>query len=294
MLRSIVSLLLLANINSAGEIPLSEKEAIEFDPQILMDLGTLPHLKEDYLAPDIKAKAAILVDDKTGVILYEKNSHERLPMASLTKIMTAILILENHGLDEIVEVKGDYQSLEGVKIGLHQNEEMDVGSLMKALLIRSAGDAAMALAEHHSGTVEDFVAQMNIRAQELNLTDTHFQNPVGLDGENHYSSAHDLSILARYAMRIPVFRQTVSLSQASVSSTDGRFNYNFSTTNYLLNSYLNILGVKTGTTDAAGESVINMARSDDGHDVLSVVLSSPSRFQESKSMLDWVFRSHLW
>lgn len=291
MFRSIVSLLFLANLGGIGMEEASVSD--NFDVQSLIQTNPIPDLKAGRLAPDIKAAAAILIDNGTGLTLYEKNSDLPMPMASLTKIMTALLILENHSLDEIVTVRENFSAVEGVKIGLHKNEKIAVGELMKALLIRSAGDAAMALGEFHSGSVEAFVEQMNERAQTLNLTQTHFQNPIGLDAPDHYSSAHDLAILARYAMRMDIFRNIVRQKQATATSLDG-FSYNLVSTNLLLNSYLDVLGVKTGTTDEAGESVINMARNDEGHEVLAVILDSPDRFQESKSMLDWAFRSHFW
>jgi D-alanyl-D-alanine carboxypeptidase len=181
-------------------------------------------------------------------------------MASLTKIMTALLILENHGLNEIVTVDSDFSGELGVRIWLRQYEKMTVGDLLKGLLIPSAGDAAVALADYHSGSVEAFVEAMNARARELNLADTHFMNPVGLDEEDHYSSAFDLAILSKYALRIPAFRNIVRMDRATVSSVDGKFHHSFDSTNYLLNSYLDIQGVKTGTTDGAGASLINLAR----------------------------------
>jgi len=293
MFRSLFSLIILASLNSG--VDLGVPEVIEnFDETSLLELNPLPFLRDESLAPDIGAKAGLIMDYDTGVLLYKKNIHERLPMASLTKIMTAILILENHDLDEVVTVQSELDGILGVRIWLRQYEKMTVGSLLQALLIRSAGDAAIALAEYHSGTVNNFVDDMNERARELNLSDTHFQNPIGLDADGHYSSAFDLASLSKYALHINAFRNIVRLDKATIVSVDGRFKHSFDSTNYLLNSYLNILGVKTGTTDGAGESLINLARSDSGHEVIAVLLNSPSRFQENKSMIDWAFRSHLW
>jgi len=265
-----------------------------FDETSLLEVNPIPTLKHEALEPDIQAKAALIMDYDTGIVLYEKNIHEALPMASLTKIMTAILILEDHDLWEVVTVESDFSELAGVRIWLKYMEKLTVGDLMKALLIRSAGDAAIALAEHHSGTVEDFVKAMNERAKELNLVHTNFVNPIGLDADGHYSSAYDLAILSKYALHLPAFRAIVKLDEATISSVDGRFRHHFDSTNYLLNSYLDIQGVKTGTTDGAGQSLINLARNDRGHEVIAVLLNSPSRFQENKSMIDWAFRSFSW
>ena len=117
---------------------------------------------------------------------------------------------------------------------------------------------------------------------------------MGLDEAGHVASAYDLAQLSRYAMQFEEFRAIVKTQNTSISSADGQFSYNLSSTNELLNSYLNILGIKTGTTDEAGESVVNMARNEQGHEILAVLLNSPDRFQESKSMIDWAFRSYLW
>jgi len=295
MFRSIISLLLLASIASSDGSQSFDEALIEsFDETSLLELSPIPKLKHESLEPDIEAKAALIMDYDTGILLYEKNIHEKLPMASLTKIMTAILILENHDLDEIVAVESDFAGLQGVRVWLRQYERLTVESLLKALLIRSAGDAAIALSDFHSGSVEAFVDAMNRRAKELNLSNTHFKNPIGLDEDDHYSSAYDLAHLSKYAMNMRAFRNIVRLDGATIKSVDGRFSHSFESTNYLLNSYLDILGVKTGTTDAAGASLINLARSDSGHEVIAVLLNSPQRFQENKSMIDWAFRSYSW
>ena len=293
MFRSLFGLIILASLNSG--VDLGTPAAVEsFDETSLLELNPLPALKDETLAPDIEAKAGLIMDYDTGVLLYEKNIHERLPMASLTKIMTAIIILENHDLNEVVTVDADLNQEVGVRIWLRQYEKVRVGDLLKALLIPSAGDAAIALAAFHSGSVEAFVDEMNQRAKSLNLSDTHFANPIGLDEEDHYSSAFDLAILSKYALRMPTFRSIVRQKEASIQSVDGKFEHSFESTNFLLNSYLDILGVKTGTTDAAGESLINLARSESGREVIAVVLNSPRRFQENKSMIDWAFRSYRW
>lgn len=265
-----------------------------FDETSLLEVSPIPTLRHEALKPDIEAKAALIMDYDTGLVLYDKSMHEEMPMASLTKIMTAILILEDHDLSDVVTVESDFAELEGVRIWLRQGERVTVHDLLKALLIRSAGDAATALAEHHSGTVEDFVSAMNERAKKLNLIHTQFANPIGLDEEGHYSSAYDLAILSKYALHFPTFRAIVRLDEASISSVDDKFHHYFESTNDLLNSYLDILGVKTGTTEGAGQSLINLARNDRGHEVIAVLLNSPARFQENKSMIDWAFRSYEW
>ncbi len=295
MLRSLISILMLTSIAApSGGMVYDVTSSEYFDETSLLDVNPIPTLRHEALEPDIKAKAAMIMDYDTGIVLYDRNIHDELPMASLTKIMTAILILENHDLSDIVTVESDFAGLLGVRIWLRQWEKLTVGDLLKALLIPSAGDAAIALAEYHSGSVEDFVKAMNARAKELNLVHTNFVNPIGLDADGHYSSAYDLAILTKYALHFPAFRAIIKMDAASISSVDGKFYHGFESTNYLLNSYLDIQGVKTGTTDGAGQSLINLARNERGHEVIAVLLNSPSRFQENKSMIDWAFRSYQW
>jgi len=161
-------LLLLAGLSSH----LSTTQTVDnFDMSSLLSVSSVPAKRNNASVPIVEAKSALLMDLGSGVILYKKNPDQRLPMASLTKIMTAVLILENHSLDEVVTIEenyGNYKEL-GVRIWLQQYEKITVESLLTALLVRSAGDAAMALAQYHSGTVEDFVDEMNEKATILNL-----------------------------------------------------------------------------------------------------------------------------
>ena len=294
MFRSLLTLLLLASLNTA---PLSATPTVEeFDVSTLLNVESIPQKKDETVGPVIEAKSALLMDLDSGVILYKKNHNQRLPMASLTKIMTATLILESHSLDEIVTVQDDFNSAGelGVRIWLHQYEKITVGDLLIGLLVRSAGDAAITLAQYHSGSVEAFVNEMNDRAKMLNLKDTHFTNPIGIDDDEHYSTAFDLAILTKYALRNHDFRRIVQIPRATITSVDGEIKHEFEGTNYLLDSYLDIRGVKTGTTDEAGESLVNLARNGNGKEIVVVLLNSPERFQESKRLIDWSFRNFLW
>jgi len=297
MFRSIVSLFILANL-SAGAMISNTVVKQPFDPADLLDVNQIPVKIHGAVQPEIDAESGLVMDLDTGIVLYEKNAYKPMPMASLTKIMTAVIILESHELDEIVTVEENYSSMTedqlGVRIWLQKGEQLTVYDLLTSLLVRSAGDSAMALAKYHSGSVDAFVVQMNKRAQELNLTNTYFKNPVGIDAEGHYSSSYDLAILTKRALRFSVFRSIIRMKEATISSVNGRTTHAFKSTNLLLNSYLDILGVKTGTTEGAGASVINLARNEGGHQVLAVLLNSPSRFQENKSMIDWTFRSYQW
>jgi len=292
MLRSLITLLILINLN-VGFMPARRPVSV-FNPLTLIDVATVPVKNSMAVAPVIEAKAAMVMDMDSGAVLYGKAIRARMPMASLTKIMTAVVILENHGLNEVVKVKNDFKGLEGVRMRLKKYEQITIENLLMGLLIPSAGDAALALAEYHSGSVGQFVEEMNRKAQALGLADTHFTNPIGLDEEGHYSSAHDLAILTKYALHFPVFRRIIGLPEAEVKSFDGGITHSFKNTNRLLGSYLDIRGVKTGTTDEAGQSLINLAVSANGHQIIAILLNSANRFQENKGLMDWVFRSYLW
>lgn len=298
MLRSLISLLLLANLSTGSLMPAENHIQKSFDPTDLLFVNRIPVKKHNAIQPDIEAKAALVMDVDSGIVLFEKNLRSEMPMASLTKIMTAILVLESLNLNDVVTIDENYSAMKeditGVKIWLRQNEKITVENLLVGLLVRSGGDAALALAKHHSGSVEEFVNAMNKKAEMLNLKNTHFQNPVGMDADNHYSSVFDLAILTKYALRFPVFRNIIRMKEASITSLNGLINHSFKSTNYLLDSYLDILGGKTGTTDEAGASVINLARSPNGHEIIAIILNSSNRFQENKSIIDWTFRNYDW
>lgn len=270
--------------------------ADSFDAYDLLTVESIPHKTNETVGPVIEAKSAVLMDMDSGVLLYDKNAYQQLPMASLTKIMTALIILESHSLNEIVIIEDNFNEMEelGVRIWLHQYEKITVENLLIGLLVRSAGDAALALAKHHSGSVQGFVNEMNERAKELNLLNTNFINPIGIDDSGHYSTAFDLAILTKQALRNPDFRRIVRMPRASIASVNGQIKHEFESTNYLLESYLDIRGVKTGTTDDAGESLINLAHHWNGKEMIVVLLDSPERFQESKRLIDWSFRNFLW
>lgn len=135
---------------------------------------------------------------------------------------------------------------------------------------------------------------MNLKAKMLNLKNTHFTNPVGLDEEGHYSTAFDLAILTKYALHNKDFRRIVRMPNARITSLNGRIVHEFENTNLLLNSFLNILGVKTGTTEGAGASLVNLARGPKGQEIIAIVLNSPQRFTENKRLINWVFRNFSW
>lgn len=260
----------------------------------LLEASAIPHYNIKNIAPVIKASSAIVMDANTGFVLYEKKSYDRRSIASITKLMTAVIILEENKLDAIVTISKKASQVAGSKIWLAPGEKITVASLLYATLIHSANDAAYALAIYNSDTPETFVKKMNQKAKELELSDTHFTNPIGFDEEGNYSSAYDLAMLGRYAYEKEFVRKATIVKEMEISSTNGKLNHKISTTNDLLGSYLKVLGLKTGTTVSAGQCLIAVIESDKGHRIITVVLDSNSRYQETKVLADWIFRTYNW
>lgn len=221
--------------------------------------------------PRVDARAWLVQNAATGEVLLEHNAHARVPIASITKLMTVLVVLEHAGLDDVVTVSSRTSRVGESTIHLRPGERVAVRDLVEAALIQSANDAAFALAEHVAhGSVPRFVAMMNAKAAQLGLTDTHFVNPSGLDVPGHVSSARDVTKLARIAMRKRVIREIVA-RRTEVAA--GRTLY---TWNDLLGRFPGLLGVKTGHTAAAGWSQVAAARGL-GVTIYATILGSPTR-----------------
>ncbi len=271
-------------------------EVAEFNPPIksIALPTTIPYLDDNFSYPVVDARSAVVVDMNSGAVLYEKNIDERRAMASTTKLMTAIVVLDNLKTEQIVTVDYEDTLIEPMKMYLTAGERISVDSLMKALLIPSYNDAALVLARAAGeGEIDKFVEMMNQKALVMGLKNTHFANSHGLDAPEHYSSARDMALIARYALNFDYIADIVATDKTMVYSESGNA-YNLSTTNELFDSYLDVRGVKTGFTDEAGQVLITRAYNDEGQDILCVVMNSPDRFQESKSLIDWTFRVYYW
>lgn len=252
----------------------------------LITVAAAPILTTKSVAPVIEAPSALVLDLGSGKILYEKNIHDRVAVASLTKLMTALVVRENFELNEVVTVSRLAASQEPAKIWLNAGEQITVGNLLKGLLIASGNDVAVALAEHFPGGSEKFVARMNQKARALNLKNTHFANPVGFDDPGNFSSAYDLSLLARLALRDEVLKTIFATQNGEAADVSGRNVHQLTSTNRLFGSYLDIRGLKTGSTELAGECLAAIAKKN-GRETLALVLNSPNRFQEAKVLLEW-------
>lgn len=229
--------------------------------------------------------AEIAMELESGRILHAKNIDARLPMASTTKIMTALIIAEDCDLSEVITVPDKAVGVEGSSIYLKKDERLSVKDLLYGLMLRSGNDAACALAIHHSGSVEKFVVKMNERAKELGAENTNFKNPSGLPDNEHFTTAKDLCNIARCAMRNPVFREVVSTRNYS-----GDFRQ-FINKNKLLSSLEGANGVKTGYTERAGRCLVSSAERDN-MDVVCVVLNCYDMFERSALLINKSFENY--
>jgi serine-type D-Ala-D-Ala carboxypeptidase (penicillin-binding protein 5/6) len=231
--------------------------------------------------PDVDARAYLVEDGRTGEVLLAQHPAQRVPMASLTKMMTVLITLERTQLDDLVTISPQAASVGESAIPLRPGEQLTVRDLVEACLIQSANDAAWALAEHVGyGSVPRFVAMMNRRAQALGLRDTHFVRPDGLDASGHVSSARDMTTLARILMQKPVVREIVAMRDATIAG--GRRLHSW---NDLLGSFPGVIGVKTGHTSAAGWSEVAAVRGP-GVTVYATILGSPARSTRNGDLVE--------
>ena len=234
----------------------------------------------------VSAGSAIVVEASTGRVVFEKDADSRRPMASTTKIMTAIVALEAGDTARQVSVSGEAVGVEGSSVYLKTGDNLTLDDLVWALMLESANDAAAAIAIEVAGSVEAFAGMMNAKAKELGLTDTHFTNPHGLDDENHYTTARDLAKLAAYALKNQRFREIVSTYKHSISvGNETRYLLNH---NKMLKLYDGAIGVKTGYTKRSGRCLVSAAERD-GVTLVAVTLDAPDDWNDHRAMLDCGF-----
>lgn len=222
-----------------------------------------------------------------GVVVWEKHSNKQLPQASLTKLMTALLILEQDQLEDVVTVGEAAAHETGSRLSLLRGERFLAKDLLAATLIASANDACHALADHVAGNEVDFVKLMNQRAQQLGLRHTRFRNACGHDAPEHYSSAHDLALLAHELLKHPQIIPITSQQDITITTPEGH-HYKNNNKNALIGRYPGALGLKTGSTGNAGKCLVAYAQRD-GHQVLLVLLHGPDRWWDAVDMLDLAF-----
>ncbi len=249
--------------------------------------------------PKVAAQGAALIDGKTGRLLWEKNGERPFAMASTTKIMTAILVLERADLEDTVTVSKNAAHQPEVHMDLKEGEQWKVGDLLSAMMLRSYNDAAVALAEHVSGSVEKFCAEMTKKAGKIGAKDTVFGSPNGLDSHltdaQHHSTAYDMSLIAAYALENETFREIIAQSEISVADLEGKHICNTTNADRFLKEYSGALGIKTGYTNKAGHCFVGAAEREDVL-LISTVLGSgwgtagkEKKWTDTKALMDYGF-----
>jgi len=268
----------------------------------------IPQRKKGFYETKVFAGSSVAIDVDSGTILHYDKGRDRTPIASLTKIMTAVIVMEKvKDLDEVVTIDNEALSADGTKVGcptsvlctaerLHSNEKITVKDLLTAMLIDSANDAAVALGKHVAGTQKAFGEMMNEKARELNLDDSRFCNPSGLDEDSCYSSAYDLARITAYSMKYDTIWKIMKIQETSVRSCDGKYEHMLKNTDMLLGEIPNCLGGKTGFTYNAGKSLM-MAAADPTtgkHKIVAVIINDNQRWEDMRNLIDWTFGNYEW
>lgn len=242
--------------------------------------------------PKLNARIDLIYDRNSGKILYEKNGNKQTPMASTTKIMTAIVVVENCNLSDIVTIDTKAAGIGGSRLGLKKNDKITVNDLLYGLMLRSGNDAAIALAIHVGGSIEEFADMMNKKALELGLTNSHFVVPHGLDMEGHYTTAYELAKMADYALNIPKLKEIVGTKSYTVT-INGRPKV-ISNTNELLGNLDGVYGVKTGFTNGAGRCLVTACKREN-IDIITVVLGADTkkiRTSDSMKLIEYANKNY--
>lgn len=252
----------------------------------------IPPISKNIEVPPFSARAILVKDLETDTILYQKDAYIPLPIASTTKIMTA-LVASGYFQPNSVLTVNDGARIPGAKVGLFSGEDLTFRSLLYGMLLNSGNDAAFAIAENYPGGVLGFVSAMNKKAIELNLNNTHFENPAGFDSPNHYSSASDLSKITQEALKDSQLSRIFATKDTDIFSLDKKYKHNLRNLNKLLTQVKGVLGVKTGYTEGAKENLVTLVERE-GHKVLLVVLGSDDRFGETTGLIDWTYENFTW
>ena len=251
-------------------------------------IGILP---TDAVSLSLSAKSAILIDAENGTVLYQKNAFVKLPMASTTKIMTALVAIESGDVDRLVKIDNRARGVEGSSIYLSEDEVMSMRDLIYALLLASANDVATAIAIEISDSIEDFADLMNKKAEELGLTSTHFVTPHGLHDDEHYTTAYDLAKLTAAALKNETFLEICSSKSKTIPLNQNEGTRYLTNHNKLLSSYRGCIGVKTGFTKKSGRCLVSAAERD-GLRLIAVTLNAPDDWHDHTNLLDFGFERY--
>lgn len=257
-----------------------------------------PEIPTDSL-PEIEAKAALMMDEHTDTIIYEKEKDEQLPIASITKLMVAMVVIDEHeSLQQTHTVINP--NIIGADMELEEGENISLLSLLYGSLVASANDASQQLAIATAGSEEAFVEKMNEKAKSLHLQQTTFYNITGLDREEdssiaqeNVSTVFELAQIVDHSRAYPLIWKIVRRTRATVTSSDGSISHELHNTNQLLTEIPGLQGGKTGFTDRAGQSLVTLTERN-GNSVITVILNSPDRFKETTTLIDWAYEQIIW
>jgi D-alanyl-D-alanine carboxypeptidase len=251
----------------------------------------------DFAVPEpiLDAKAAALFDVKSGRFIFTKNPEQQLPIASVTKLMTAIIILENLDLNQIIDVPVEDINVDGLGADLYRDERFRGIDLFKFMLIKSSNDAALTFGDFAKKFGIDLVGKMNEKAKEIGMKNTKFTNPAGLDDQDAFSTAFDLVKLVNYAEKFDLINATLRMKSLDVTSADGRNLHHLINTNQLLGEIPGIVVGKTGYTDGAiGTMVLGVTLDKENNQIISIILGSHDRFGETKALINWAKKAYYW
>lgn len=268
---------------------LLDNETIDVSSEILK---TVSDTSSSLDSASLNSRACIVLDRKSNRIIYGKNEKNKVKMASTTKIMTATIVIENYDLSKTVEISKKAAGTGGSRLGLKQGDKISVLDLLHGLMLCSGNDAAVALAETVAGGIPEFSDMMNNKAKELGLENTHFESPHGLDSDNHYTTAYDLSLLTNYALNNETFLKIVGTKNYTV--TINGYPKNITNTNELLGTLNGVYGVKTGFTNGANRCLVTACKRND-LDIICVVLGCDTknfRTKDSIKLIEYTFQNY--
>ncbi len=288
----ILILLLLFNCSNSFADDIEPDDDISIKETEQNNLPTIESSTALTSLPNVNARSCIVLDRLSKKVLYGKNEYNKVKMASTTKIMTAIIVIENCDLNKTIQVSKKAARIHGSRLGLKTNDKITVRDLLYGLMLCSGNDAAVALAETISGSISGFCNLMNLKAKELGLTNTHFESPHGLDSEGHYTTAYELALLANYSLNNPTFLNIVHTKNYTVTINGNPKNLN--NTNELLGSLNGVYGVKTGFTNGANRCLVTSCKRNN-MDIICVVLGCDTkkfRTQDSIKLIEYTFKNY--
>lgn len=295
----IVTIILLCQINqvnsNTNSLNIINENNINIEDDVDVDIEEIEKTIETSNNPeelDLNSRIALIYDRASGNILFEKNGKKQTPMASTTKIMTSIVVLENANLKDTVTIDSKAAGTGGSRLGLKKNDKITVNDLLYGLMLRSGNDAAVALAIHVGGSIDGFAKMMNDKAKEMGLTNSHFVVPHGLDNAEHYTTAFELAKMADYALNIEKFKEIVSTKVTTIYING--YAKSINNTNQLLGSVSGVYGVKTGFTNGAGRCLVSSCKRDD-LDIITVVIGADTtklRTSDTMKLIEYAFNNY--